>query len=227
MFCLFLQGAERKTRDEERRAAKRKMTATGRKKLDELYHPVTDRSEFYSMQDMNKPPVLFTPSEDIDKLSSMDLQGFYGHDPDGLGADVKSSPFLLHATQKPATPTLKFHNHFPPDVPTWVKIDIDMQKKCNSNLFETCHSPLRTPYWNDLYPFAFPCSEKKDHILEQAMVQNSMEFGQPVIKRQRMTPPLSERVMLYVRQDNEDVYTPLHVVPPTTMGLLQAVSLDR
>lgn len=53
-----------------------------------------------------------------------------------------------------------------------------------------------------------------------------MDFGQPVIKRQRMTPPISERVMLYVRQDNEDVYTPLHVVPPTTMGLLQAVSLS-
>lgn len=50
------------------------------------------------------------------------------------------------------------------------------------------------------------------------------EFSQP-IKKQRMTPPLNERVMLYVRQDNEDVYTPLHVVPPTAMGLLNAVSL--
>lgn len=63
-----MKGAERKTRDEERRAAKRKMTATGRKKLDELYHPVTDRSEFYGMQDINKPPVLFVPAEDIDKV---------------------------------------------------------------------------------------------------------------------------------------------------------------
>lgn len=68
-FCFILQGAERKTRDEERRAAKRKMTATGRKKLDELYHPVVDRSEFYAMSDMNKPPVLFSPAEDIDKVS--------------------------------------------------------------------------------------------------------------------------------------------------------------
>lgn len=66
---IFLQGAERKTRDEERRAAKRKMTATGRKKLDELYHPVTDRSEFYCMSDIAKPPVLFTPSDDIEKVS--------------------------------------------------------------------------------------------------------------------------------------------------------------
>jgi hypothetical protein len=66
---FLLQGAERKTRDEERRAAKRKMTATGRKKMDELYHPATERSEFYSMSDLTKPPVLFTPAEDIDKVS--------------------------------------------------------------------------------------------------------------------------------------------------------------
>lgn len=73
-MCVFyylpivLQGAERKTRDEERRAAKRKMTATGRKKMDELYHPSCERSEFYSMADLNKPPVLFSPAEDIDKV---------------------------------------------------------------------------------------------------------------------------------------------------------------
>lgn len=181
VFCD--KGAERKTRDEERRAAKRKMTATGRKKLDELYHPVVDRSEFYTMSDLMKPPVLFTPSEDIDKLASMDLQ-FYGHDADSLsgGSDNVKSPFLLHAN-KATTPTLKFHNHFPPDVNT----------------------------------------DKKDPsiIMDGSMVSNMSEFS-PQIKRQRMTPPLNERVMLYVRQDNEDVYTPLHVVPPSTVGLLNA-----
>lgn len=67
--CNF-QGAERKTRDEERRAAKRKMTATGRKKLDELYHPVADRSEFYTMSDQAKPPVLFSPADDVEKVSA-------------------------------------------------------------------------------------------------------------------------------------------------------------
>jgi transcription factor CP2 and related proteins len=45
------------------------MTATGRKKLDELYHPVVDRSEFYAMSDTTKPPVLFSPAEDIEKVS--------------------------------------------------------------------------------------------------------------------------------------------------------------
>ncbi|TMW44410.1 hypothetical protein DOY81_010510, partial [Sarcophaga bullata] len=240
-------GAERKTRDEERRAAKRKMTATGRKKLDELYHPVTDRSEFYTMQDLTKPPVLFSPADDLDKvripmhsnttttttcctlsttttttssttsviiqpsnhstnininttspqhLTSLTTQyhdvyhnnnntfvntsqGFYGHETDGAPDLKGASPFLLHG-QKVATPTLKFHNHFPPDMQT---------------------------------------SDKKDHILEQGLAMG--EFVPP-LKRGRMTPPTSERVMLYVRQENEDVYTPLHVVPPTTIGLLNA-----
>ncbi|KAM7343067.1 grainy head isoform 8-T10 [Cochliomyia hominivorax] len=170
VFCD--KGAERKTRDEERRAAKRKMTATGRKKLDELYHPVTDRSEFYTMQDLTKPPVLFSPADDLDK-------GFYGHESDGAPDLKGASPFLLHG-QKVATPTLKFHNHFPPDMQT----------------------------------------DKKDHILDQGLTMG--EFGPP-LKRGRMTPPTSERVMLYVRQENEDVYTPLHVVPPTTIGLLNAI----
>ncbi|KAL5274993.1 GRHL2 family protein [Megaselia abdita] len=113
VFCD--KGAERKTRDEERRAAKRKMTATGRKKLDELYHPTQDRSEFYTMQDLLKPPVLFSPADDIEK------QSFYGHETDSLSGTPEglkgTSPFLLHG-QKSGTPTLKFHNHFPPDVQT-------------------------------------------------------------------------------------------------------------
>nr|CAD7568097.1 unnamed protein product [Timema californicum] len=191
-------GAERKTRDEERRAAKRKMTATGRKKMDDLYHPVTERSEFYSMSDLNKPPVLFTPAEDIDKLTSMELQGFYGHETDsnslsngeastgsqhGLGK--QGSPFLLHST-KPTTQTLKFHNHFPPDTP----------------------------------------GEKKESVMDSGMTTDGTVFSTPPLKRSKLmpAPPLNERVMLYVRQDTDDVYTPLHVVPPTTQGLLNAVS---
>ena len=53
------------------------MTATGRKKMDELYHPATERSEFYTMSDLTKPPVLFTPAEDIDKVSWVRL--FFVH----------------------------------------------------------------------------------------------------------------------------------------------------
>ncbi|GJQ68080.1 grh [Trypoxylus dichotomus] len=194
VFCD--KGAERKTRDEERRAAKRKMTATGRKKLDELYHPMCERSEFYSMSDLLKPPVLFSPAEDIDKLTSMELQGFY-HDPEGsLNGPVEhvksGSPFLLHTAAKtPTTPTLKFHNHFPPD------------------------------------------ADKKDNILDNNLNTDGGVFSPP-LKRAKLLganigmgsagpPPLNERVMLYVRQESEDVYTPLHVVPPTTSGLLNAI----
>ncbi|KAL1492605.1 hypothetical protein ABEB36_010842 [Hypothenemus hampei] len=191
VFCD--KGAERKTRDEERRAAKRKMTATGRKKLDELYHPVCERSEFYSMSDLTKPPVLFSPAEDIDKLTSMELQGFYTHDPDGSMSGsvdhVKAgSPFLLHTASKPpTTPTLKFHNHFPPD------------------------------------------ADKKESILDASLTTDGSVFSPPIKRAKLMSqgsagpPPLNERVMLYVRQENEDIYTPLHVVPPTTQGLLNAI----
>ncbi|XP_045491129.1 protein grainyhead isoform X4 [Colias croceus] len=185
VFCD--KGAERKTRDEERRAAKRKMSATNRKKLDEIYHPVTERSEFYSMADLTKPPVLFSPAEDIDKLAGMDIQGFYGHDEAALAeAHLKgASPFLLHAA-KPQAPALKFHNHFPPDAPA---------------------------YRSDVGGLS-PYSDRKD----------SLELEGVLGKRARTsTPPLSERVMLYVRQDTDDVYTPLHVVPPTTQGLLHAI----
>ncbi|KAJ8938291.1 hypothetical protein NQ318_020350 [Aromia moschata] len=188
VFCD--KGAERKTRDEERRAAKRKMTATGRKKLDELYHPMCERSEFYTMSDLLKPPVLFSPAEDIDKLTSMELQGFYSHE----DADLSTIPkldllfFFTQPRKPPSTPTLKFHNHFPPD------------------------------------------SDKKDNsILDSSLTTDGSVFSPPVKRAKLMSggsagpPPLNERVMLYVRQENEDVYTPLHVVPPTTLGLLNAI----
>nr|XP_023023836.1 protein grainyhead isoform X2 [Leptinotarsa decemlineata] len=193
VFCD--KGAERKTRDEERRAAKRKMTATGRKKLDELYHPMCERSEFYAMSDLSKPPVLFSPAEDIDKLTSMELQGFYSHEDGSLGGTVDhgktGSPFLLHTAPKPPnTPTLKFHNHFPPD------------------------------------------TDKKDNSLLDSSLSSDGNVFSPPLKRTKLMsigssstlpPPLNERVMLYVRQENEEVYTPLHVVPPTTTGLLDAI----
>ena len=41
IFCD--KGAERKLRDEERRAAKRRMTPSGKRRLDEMYHDTFDR----------------------------------------------------------------------------------------------------------------------------------------------------------------------------------------
>ncbi|XP_011067345.1 PREDICTED: protein grainyhead isoform X1 [Acromyrmex echinatior] len=220
VFCD--KGAERKTRDEERRAAKRKMTATGRKKLDELYHPVTERSEFYSMVDLHKPPVLFSPPAEhaIDKFSTMELSGFYGGGGGGGGGDTDtsslsngeggglkaggSSPYPPPCA-RPSLPALKFHNHFPPDN--------------LSNLHD-----------------------KKDSLLMQVQeLQGSMLQGVQTgltgtvvssvgnrLHLQQQPPHLrpadaEERVMLYVRQESEDVYTPLHVTPPTVQGLLNAI----
>ena len=55
----------------------------------------------------------------------MELQGFYGQDADSLTGPDGMKPFLMHSSSKPTTPTLKFHNHFPPDVvATWVTIDL-------------------------------------------------------------------------------------------------------
>lgn len=125
----------------------------------------------------------------------MELQGFY-HDADGsLSGPVEhvksGSPFLLHtATKQPTTPTLKFHNHFPPE------------------------------------------ADKKDNLLDNSLTTDGNVFSPPLKRAKMLTtttgsagpPPLNERVMLYVRQESEDVYTPLHVVPPTAAGLLNAVS---
>lgn len=60
-----------------------------------------------------------------------------------------------------------------------------------------------------------PYSDRKDSLELEGVLGKRARTG---------TPPLSERVMLYVRQDTDDVYTPLHVAPPTTQGLLHAVS---
>jgi len=43
----------------------------GRKKIEDMYHPTQERSEFYTMSDVMKPPVLFTPSEELEKVCDM------------------------------------------------------------------------------------------------------------------------------------------------------------
>ncbi|XP_065571116.1 protein grainyhead-like isoform X3 [Artemia franciscana] len=97
IFCD--KGAERKTRDEERRAAKRKMAQSVRsKRIDELYHSPCERSEFYSMADLLRQPVLFTPSEDEKVGGPLDLQGFYIEHHDlrlrGLPRQVTPAPVI-------------------------------------------------------------------------------------------------------------------------------------
>ncbi|KAL5016848.1 hypothetical protein ScPMuIL_006437 [Solemya velum] len=62
VFCD--KGAERKTRDEERRRQVRSKTETNhpsRKRQEDIYHPVMERSEFYAMADLQSVPQLFNP----------------------------------------------------------------------------------------------------------------------------------------------------------------------
>ncbi|XP_037085126.1 LOW QUALITY PROTEIN: protein grainyhead-like [Pollicipes pollicipes] len=171
-FCD--KGAERKTRDEERRASKRRMTATGRKKMEEMYHPACERTEFYTMADTAKPAQLFQPSADTEKIGNIELQNYYAQqegENHSLYEDVAASP-------SPASPaSLKPHYGFPA-----VAGELgDGEHRDESGLFL------------------------------------------PAAKRPRLSPPLSQRVMLYARQEQEEVYTPLHVAPPTTVGLLHAI----
>lgn len=79
---------------------------------------------------------------------------------------------------------------------------------------------------NKMYLFYY--RDKKDGILEGGMTTDGNVFSPPLKRPKMMAAPAhNERLMLYVRQDGDEVYTPLHVVPPTTQGLLNAVSNYR
>jgi transcription factor CP2-like protein len=161
IFCD--KGAERKLRDEERRAAKRRMTPSGKRRLDEMYHETLDRSEFYSMSELSKIPTLFTPPEDQEKSSqhSTDFPGF------------------VYPAQRP----------------------VELMK------------PLTN---GDLHPGLMGVSA---HLSEKTV----LPYSDHKAKRPRIIPPTSERIMVYVRQETEDVYTPLHLVPPTVPGLISSI----
>lgn len=170
IFCD--KGAERKLRDEERRAAKRRMTPSGKRRLDEMYHDTSDRSEFYSPSDLSKTPTLFSPPDDPEKSSqlSADLGGFY-------------SQQRILDPMKPLT---------------------------NGDLLTSQMS-------------LSPVSVNVEPILKRAPDRSPLPYTTKEAKRGRMIPPLSERIMIYVRQETEDVYTPLHLVPPTVTGLITAI----
>ena len=41
-----------------------------RRRTDEFFHPPMEKSEFYAMAELNKPPVFFTPVADAGELTS-------------------------------------------------------------------------------------------------------------------------------------------------------------
>lgn len=148
----------------------------------------------------------------------MELSGFYGGggggggDTDtsslsnGEGGGLKaggSSPYP--ACGRPSLPALKFHNHFPPDNLT------SLHDKKDSLLMQV--------------------QELQGSVLQgvqQGLAGTVVSGVGNRLHLQQQPPHLrptdaEERVMLYVRQESEDVYTPLHVTPPTVQGLLNAV----
>jgi len=138
VFCD--KGAERKFRQEERRAS-RKVAAGGQRVLD-MYHQCQERSEFYSMVDLTRVPVLYTPS------------------PTAAAAPQNLFPGVINSPVVPGASVLK---------------------------------------------------------------QNGTLEAPSDIKRRKTIPPPETRMVVYVRQENEEIYTPLHLVPPTVPGLARAI----
>jgi hypothetical protein len=139
VFCD--KGAERKFRQEERRAARK--VAVGGQRVLEMYHQCQERSEFYSMVDLSRTPVLYTP----------------GPASPGLAAAGQVGPGHGQAPTYPAVS---------PGV-----------------------SLLRA---------------------------NAAPVEQGAVKRRKVLPPPETRMVVYVRQENEEIFTPLHLVPPTVPG---------
>jgi hypothetical protein len=159
------------------------------------------------------------------QFSTMELSGFYGGGGGGGGGGETDSSSLSNGeaggglkgsaggspyAQQPGVgartslPALKFHNHFPPD-----NLGA-MHDKKDALLMQV--------------------QELQGSVLQS--VQPGLGAGQLVAgtlgNRLHLQPHMrsteaEERVMLYVRQESEDVYTPLHVTPPSVQGLRNAV----
>jgi len=141
VFCD--KGAERKFRQEERRAARK--VAVGGQRVLEMYHQCQERSEFYSMVDLSKTPVLYTPQPSTAQPAQATMLGL-------------SSGASNTAVASGGVSILK----------------------SNAN-------------------------------------------SQPEPKRRKVLPPPDTRMVVYVRQENEEIFTPLHLVPPTVPGLARAI----
>ena len=77
-------------------------------------------------------------------------------------------------------------------------------------------------------PCVFVLTRRKEFVDSNGVVNtiapSGAIFTSPLGKRRKLTPPPCERIMIYVRQENEVAFTPLHLLPPTSLGLLDAVS---
>ena len=130
----------------------------------------------------------------------------------GLKPNAAGSPYSSGGGGRPSLPALKFHNHFPPDNLSSIH---DKKDALLMQVQELQGSVLQGVQATGLGP---------GQLIAGA--------GGGLGNRLHMQPHMratdaEERVMLYVRQESEDVYTPLHVTPPTVQGLLNAVSIQH
>lgn len=60
-----------------------------------------------------------------------------------------------------------------------------------------------------------------------ALTPNVLEEVQPdhIRKRPKRVPSQDQQIILYIRRPNDNVYTSVIVIPPSTHGLLMAVSI--
>ena len=165
VFCD--KGAERKFRQEERRAS-RKVAAGGQRVLD-MYHQCQERSDFYSMVDMGREPVLYTPSA---------VTGGGGTAAGLLTPPPPAAGFLTSGGSN--SPALSGFPATVSSVPTSPGQSLLKQNGGSGSL------------------------------LSAADYNNS--------KRRKTLPPPETRMVVYVRQENEEIFTPLHLVPPTVPG---------
>jgi len=186
------------------------MNNTGKRRIDEMYHSATDRSEFYTMVDLSKPPMLFRPISDPDKAAlefGTELPSFYtagsrGSPPDHPtmlkmnGSNGSPSPT---STPMPATLEVQPIQNY-----TAVKLMLEEQSKQTYNPMITCQ----------------PILTGNGHLLGQISLG---QISEPLPKRPRIFPPTNERIMIYVKQETEDAFTALHVKPPTAQGLIGAI----
>ncbi|XP_071748149.1 protein grainyhead isoform X3 [Lepeophtheirus salmonis] len=197
VFCD--KGAERKARDEERRAAKRRMSTNGKRRMEEMYHAATERSEFYSMADLSKPPILFSPSEDPEKSSVTGLE--FGSELPSYFSTSRASP-LSGSVGTPSIP----------------------QNSLTGGTSSGGHSPSSISTTHLLNKLNVVDDLGVEHQPPNpGQSPNSTLLVLPPEKRPKLIPPLSDRIMIYVRQETEDAYTPLHLIPPTVTGLIRAV----
>ena len=129
----------------------------------------------------------------------------------GLKGSAGGSPYAQAAGngRNNSLPALKFHNHFPPDNLS------SMHDKKDALLMQV--QELQGSVLQGVQP---SLANAAGQIVTGTTLGNRLHM-QPHMR----ASDAEERVMLYVRQESEDVFTPLHVTPPSVQGLLNAVSI--